>query len=66
MLYFNMTFSLSGDTIPDAGTPGKANCHGKTVSALAHEFGGMQGAAVPLGAASVNALQSAISLFCGS
>jgi hypothetical protein len=24
---FNMTFSLSGYTIPEAGTPGLANCH---------------------------------------
>src|SRR5262249_9075818 len=32
---FNMTFSLAGDTIPGAGTPGLPNCHGKTVSAMA-------------------------------
>lgn len=63
---FNMTFSLSGDTIPEAGTPGQPNCHGKTVSALAREFGGMQGAAVTLDAASVDALQESINLFCGS
>jgi len=36
---FNMAFSLTGDTIPAAGTPGQANCHGKTVSALARQFG---------------------------
>ena len=61
---FNMTFSLNGDTIPDAGTPGELNCHGKTVSALAREFGNMHGAAETLGAASVDALQAAIGLFC--
>jgi hypothetical protein len=61
---FNMTFSLNGDTIPDAGTPGAKNCHGKTVSALAHEFGGMHEAAETLGASSVQALQAAIDLFC--
>src|SRR5262249_10178794 len=24
---FNMSFSLTGDTVPDAGTPGQPNCH---------------------------------------
>jgi hypothetical protein len=62
---FNMTFSLSGNTVPEAGTPGQANCHGKTVSALAHEFKGMSGAASTLGASSVGALQDAVDLFCG-
>ena len=33
---FNITFSLNGETVPEAGTPGQANCGGKTVSALAH------------------------------
>src|SRR6266567_4163730 len=32
---FNMTFFLAGNTVPEAGTPGHANCHGKSVSALA-------------------------------
>jgi hypothetical protein len=32
---FNMTFSMAGVTLPETGTPGQANCHGKTVSALA-------------------------------
>ena len=62
---FNMTFSLSGDTIREAGTPGQANCHGKTVSGLAHQFRGMEAAASALGASSVGALQDAINLFCG-
>jgi hypothetical protein len=32
-----------------AGTPGKANCHGKSVSALAKQFGGLNNAAAALG-----------------
>jgi hypothetical protein len=27
-----------------AGTPGKANCHGKSVSGMAQQFGGLNGA----------------------
>src|SRR6266705_601053 len=50
---FNMTFSLIGDTVPEAGTPGRANCHGKTVSAVARQFGGFNAAAFALGASSV-------------
>jgi hypothetical protein len=61
---FNMAFSLSGDTVPEAGTPGKANCHGQTISALAHEFGGINGAAISFGSSSVAALQNAVVLFC--
>jgi len=61
---FNMTFSLTGNTIPEAGTPGQANCHGKTVSALAHEFGGIDTSASALGFSSVGALQDGIKLFC--
>jgi hypothetical protein len=48
-----------------AGTPGKANSHGQSVSALARQFGGLNGAAAALGFASVNALQEAILAFCG-
>jgi hypothetical protein len=61
---FNMTFSLAGDTIPGAGTPGNPNCHGTTVSAMAHEFGGIQKAALSLGFVSVHALQNGIAAFC--
>jgi len=61
---FNMTFSLTGDTVPEAGTPGKANCHGATVSALAHQFGSVHAAASVLEASSVQALQDAVTLFC--
>ena len=48
-----------------AGTPGKANCHGKSVSALARQFGGLNNAAAALGFDSVSALQNAIMAFCG-
>ena len=61
---FNMTFSLAGDTIPGAGTPGQPNCTGKTVSAMAHEFGGMHQAALSLGFFSVDALQDGVAVFC--
>jgi len=47
-----------------AGTPGKANCHGKSVSALARQFGGLNAAAAALGFPSVQALQDAIMAFC--
>ena len=61
---FNMTFSLAGDTVPDAGTPERPNCHGKTISALAHQFGGIAAAASTLGASNVPALQQAVDLYC--
>jgi hypothetical protein len=61
---FNMAFSLAGDTVPDAGTPGKANCHGQTISALARQFEGIDGAASHFGSSSVAALQNAVVLFC--
>jgi predicted outer membrane repeat protein len=47
-----------------AGQPGKPNCHGKSVSALAKEFGGLDAAASALGFPSVQALQNAIWAFC--
>jgi hypothetical protein len=47
-----------------AGTPGKANCHGQSVSALARQFGGLNSAAAALGFSSVQALQKAIMEFC--
>ena len=61
---FNMTFSLSGNTIPGAGTPGKANCHGKTISALARQFGGIDAAASALGFSDVGSLQDSVREFC--
>jgi hypothetical protein len=47
-----------------AGTPGKANCHGQSVSALAKQYGGLNNAAAALGFDSVKALQAAIQGFC--
>ena len=61
---FNMTFSLTGNTIPEAGTPGKADCHGKTISALARQFGGLDEAAFALGFSDVAELQDSVREFC--
>ena len=47
------------------GTPGKANCYGQSVSALARQFGGLNAAAAALGFSSVGTLQNAIVAFCG-
>jgi uncharacterized repeat protein (TIGR03803 family) len=56
----------SGFVIPVtfAGTPGKPNCYGQSISALARHYGGLNGAAAALGYADVSALQSAILTFC--
>jgi hypothetical protein len=61
---FNAVFSLAGDTIPNAGTPGRPNCHGQTISAMARQFGGIAHAAMSLGYFSVDALQEGVSVFC--
>jgi hypothetical protein len=61
---FNMAFSLAGETVPNAGTPGNANCHGKTISALAGQFGSIDQAASTLGFSSVSGLQDGFTLFC--
>jgi hypothetical protein len=61
---FNMTFSLAGNTLHEAGTPGKANCQGKTVSEIAEQFGSLSGAASALGFSSTAALQDGIRTFC--
>jgi Beta-propeller repeat len=47
-----------------AGTPGTANCHGQSVSALTQQFGSLDAAALALGFPSVQALQDAIREFC--
>jgi uncharacterized repeat protein (TIGR03803 family) len=47
-----------------AGTPGNADCTGKSISTLAHTYGGIAHAAPALGYASVSALQSAIANYC--
>jgi hypothetical protein len=61
---FNMAFSLTGETVPAAGTPGQPNCHGQTISSLAHQFGNVNTAASSLGFSSVKSLQNGVSLFC--
>jgi hypothetical protein len=48
-----------------AGTPGKANCYGQSVSALARQFGGLNAAAAALGFSGIRALQNVILAFCG-
>jgi len=62
---FNMAFSLNGETVPNAGTPGTVNCKGKTISALSEQFGTLDDATLALGFSSVTALQDGVSLFCG-
>ncbi|MBV8261724.1 MAG: hypothetical protein JO239_12475 [Paraburkholderia sp.] len=49
-----------------AGTPGTANCHGVSVSALANKYGGLNSAAAAFGYAKVQGLQDAIRAFCGN
>jgi hypothetical protein len=61
---FNMAFSLRGETVPDAGTPGQPNCQGQTISGLAHQFGNIHDATSALGFPSVRALQNGFALFC--
>lgn len=48
-----------------AGTPGSPNCTGKSVSALAQQYGGIDTAAAALGYGSVQGLQDAIKVHCG-
>jgi hypothetical protein len=47
-----------------AGTPGQANCHGQSVSALAQQYGGLPAAAAALGYSSVQLLQNDIAKYC--
>jgi uncharacterized repeat protein (TIGR03803 family) len=47
-----------------AGTPGKPNCFGQSVAALARQYGGLNAAAEALGFPSARALQKAILDFC--
>jgi hypothetical protein len=49
-----------------AGTPGNANCYGRSVSALALQYGGLNAAAAASGFSGVGALQNAILTFCGA
>jgi len=61
---FNMTFSLNGTAILTPGTPGQANCHGKTISGLTEQFGSVAAATSALGFPSVDSLQNAVQTFC--
>jgi hypothetical protein len=56
----------SGVLVPISfnGMPGKANCYGQSVAALARQYSGLNAAAAALGYASVKALQEAIEEFC--
>jgi len=47
-----------------AGTPGKANCYGQSVSALAQQYGGLSAAAAGTGFPSIGVLQNAILTYC--
>jgi hypothetical protein len=60
------TFASVTPRVPFAGTPGAANCTGKSVSALAQGHGGLPQAASDLGFANVAALQNAIGAYCGN
>jgi hypothetical protein len=57
-------FEIAGGGYVFAGTPGKPSCFDESVSALARQYGGLNGAAVALGYPSVSALQQAIMEFC--
>ena len=61
---FNMAFTLNGETIPQAGTPGQATCQDQTISALANQFRGIASASSVLGFSSVQALQDTFRAFC--
>ena len=61
---FNMTFSLSGKTIPNAGTPGEAKCFKDTVSALHEQYGSLAAASSALGYPKTKALKIALRQFC--
>jgi hypothetical protein len=61
---FNMTFSLGGNTIPEAGIPGDPGCHDQTIAALATQFGGIKHGVSTLGFSSVAALQDSFREFC--
>ena len=67
----DLMFTLSGTSVPVgpayAGTPGRANCLGTTVSALSEAYGGdLSAAARALGFASVKALLRDIKQHCST
>ena len=47
-----------------AGTPGKSNCYGRTVSALTSQYHGINAAAKALGYSSARSLQNTILAYC--
>jgi hypothetical protein len=62
----NNVASISATVQPVfAGTPGGQACRGTSFSALVQQYGGLSNAASALGFASVQALQDAITAFCG-
>lgn len=61
---FNMTFTLSGFTIQNAGTPGEPDCNGQTSAALNRQFGNHASAALALGYRSVQALTESFRNAC--
>jgi uncharacterized repeat protein (TIGR03803 family) len=66
---YGTVFEITGSgfvvSVTFAGTPGTSNCHGRSVSALAHQYGGLNAAAAALGYSDVSALQNAIIVYCG-
>jgi hypothetical protein len=46
--------------------PGAKNCHGQPVSALSQTYDGLPNAASELGFSGVQALQAAITAYCGN
>ena len=62
---FDPNVDLGAAAAAFAGTPGQADCHGASLSALARQFGCLDAAARALGFESVRALQQAIRAFCG-
>ena len=68
-LYFGTADGLQhgfvATPISFAGTPGKANCYGQSISALTSQFGGLVAAALALQYHDVSALQNAVLTFCG-
>jgi hypothetical protein len=61
---FNMTFTLSGITVRNAGTPGEPDCNGQTSAALNQQFGNHASAALALGYPSVQALTESFRNAC--
>ena len=61
---FNMTFTLSGITIRNAGSPGEPDCNGQTSAALNQQFGNHAAASSALGYRSVQALTESFRNAC--